>query len=207
MNEFDSLTQPSPEEIESTVTFYSKDNIYRYSTDISVKQKEFSKNEIVKNDIKCIKDVISKLEKFGKKYRKYGLNSEIIKECYDDLLNNCRSNYDNILKSNYKYISKLKNTYCFEDYEKVSTFINKNIDLLNILFKASKKINEYFHYSEKTLEIINDSEGEWEKLIIWVKSDLPPEKAFFTMKKFFNEWWLSASFEFSDKLSININLK
>jgi len=98
--------------------------------------------------------------------------------------------------------------YTFRNLFKVTEFIKNNPFLIPLLLDAEKNIGKYFLNNELFLEIVHDVEDpDFEELMIFIRTNLPPKEALDKLDRIDEEWWLDASLESKGKLNINIEFE
>lgn len=100
------------------------------------------------------------------------------------------------------------NMYIYRNFLEITEFLKDNLFLTPLLLQANEKIREYFPLSELVLEVVVDREdtnGE-EELVIFICTNLSPEEALDKLEALYRDWWLDVSFDFKEKISINLEL-
>jgi hypothetical protein len=87
-------------------------------------------------------------------------------------------------------IAELKGRrYEFRHRGRTLAFLTKHRSLMSHLFDAQKLIDRFFPASRITLEVVSDPEIEdYDQLVVYVGTDLPPRRAFETLRELDREW-------------------
>jgi len=91
----------------------------------------------------------------------------------------------------------------------VTAFLADNSFLLPVLHDAYEQIRNHFGKSTKiALEVVTDPEvAEDQELVIFIRTNLSPDKAFKKLKEFDKGWWLDTPFNVRGKLCIDVEFE
>jgi len=74
--------------------------------------------------------------------------------------------------------------------------------------EAYGKIREYFPSAKLILEVVADPEADKEKeLVIFIRTNLPPDEALDRLELLDRNWWLDASLDSGEKLCIHVGFE
>jgi len=105
------------------------------------------------------------------------------------------------LRRELTYLSKI---YNLREPSRVLEFLRNNVSLIPLVVEAYGKIREYFPQADAVLEVITDPEEANEELVIFIRTNLPPDEAFKRLEQLDKDWWLDASYEAGEKLCIHV---
>ena len=98
--------------------------------------------------------------------------------------------------------------YTLRDREAVREFVAKHPFLGSLLSEAYGRIQDHFSGSEVFLQHVVDPEIEdYEELVAFIGTNLPPTEALDRLKRFNHEWWLDAMDRAQDKLSVSLEFR
>lgn len=98
--------------------------------------------------------------------------------------------------------------YTFRRASEVSEFLETEPALIPLLAEARKQIENYFGDVELVIEVITEPEAAGDReLVIFIRTDLPPDEALHRLEQLDDDWWLDASTEAKGKLCIHIEFK
>lgn len=102
-------------------------------------------------------------------------------------------------------LKKLKDSYAFRDSKAVISYLVNHSSLIPLLLEAYGKIPNYFPHSQVFLQIVTDPEMiDDEQLVIYIGTDLAPDKAVDRLEALDENWWLDASLETDGELCIHL---
>ncbi|MBL7075352.1 TIGR04255 family protein [candidate division KSB1 bacterium] len=102
----------------------------------------------------------------------------------------------------------LERLYTFREREEVLWFLERYPFLVSLLLDAYKEIGNYFPYSQVFLEVITDPEAtEDSQLVIFIATNLAPDKADDRLERFDEDWWLDALDRAQGKLCIDMEFR
>ena len=106
-------------------------------------------------------------------------------------------------------LAALERLYDFTDRINVADFIEKHQSIFGALIEIRKKIDQYFGPSSKArLELLIDPESfEEPELGAFIKTSLPPDRAFDILKNFDHEWWLDEPGCIRERLCIDLDFE
>ncbi len=98
--------------------------------------------------------------------------------------------------------------YKLVNREEVLSFLVEHRAVLPLLTEAHTKIEIYFPEARLFLEVLTDPElADDVRLVLFIAPDMMPHEAFDKLKLFRQEWWLEASVQAKDKLSILVDYR
>jgi hypothetical protein len=106
-------------------------------------------------------------------------------------------------------IGTLEQLYVLRRQSEVIKFLVDNSFLFPFLQGAYEQVRNYFGESvQLVLEVVTDPEvaGDQE-LVIFIRTDLPPDEAFNKLKQLGEEWWLDTPFNVREKLCIDVEFE
>lgn len=101
-------------------------------------------------------------------------------------------------------IQSLERLYTIRRPAEVLQFLDKYPFLVPLVVEAHGHIRHHFPDSPLFLEYVPDPEIDYPQLIVYIVTDLNPDKAIDTLDKF-DGWWVKVSDKGQDKLSINLD--
>lgn len=95
--------------------------------------------------------------------------------------------------SNRDLLSSLRELYSFRNPQEISAFLKQYPPLITFLEDAYKKITDYFPNGKLFLQVDFDREvPSWEKLAVYISTDLDVDEALDKLYEFLDEWWADA---------------
>ena len=108
----------------------------------------------------------------------------------------------------HRELTLLNRIYTFRKPSEVSDFLSDNVYLVPLLVEAYGKIREYFPSAKLILEVVADPEADKEKeLVIFIRTNLPPDEALDRLELLDRNWWLDASLDSDEKLCIHVEFE
>jgi len=108
----------------------------------------------------------------------------------------------------HRELTLLNRIYTFRKPPEVSDFLSDNVYLVPLLVEAYGKIREYFPSAKLILEVVADPEADKEKeLVIFIRTNLPPDEALDRLELLDRNWWLDASLDSDEKLCIHVEFE
>ena len=108
----------------------------------------------------------------------------------------------------HRELTLLNRIYTFRKPPEVSDFLSDNVYLVPLLVEAYGKIREYFPSAKLILEVVADPEADKEKeLVIFIRTNLPPDEALDRLELLDRNWWLDASLDSGEKLCIHVEFE
>jgi hypothetical protein len=105
-------------------------------------------------------------------------------------------------------LETLKRIYTFQSGPEVVKFLNAEANLVPLLKEAYDEIRKYFPSAVLILDILIDPEATDEKeLAILIRTSLHPDEALDRLDLLDEEWWLDASLDTGEKLSIHLEFE
>lgn len=102
----------------------------------------------------------------------------------------------------------LTELYRFRDATTFLLYLARYSFLREPLRDAYYKITEFFPGSDIFLELAQDPESEEDPSVIaWISTSLDADEAFEQLRKFDQDWFLSALSQFRGKFSINVDFR
>jgi len=100
----------------------------------------------------------------------------------------------------------LERLYAFRRWEEVVDFLSDYPFLVGFLEEAYGEIQTYFPTCRQlSLEVLTDPEAiDDRQLVLFIETDLPPEKALASLHELDDKWWLEASRTSRGKLCIHV---
>ena len=108
----------------------------------------------------------------------------------------------------HRELTLLNRIYTVRKPPEVSDFLSDNVYLVPLLVEAYGKIREYFPSAKLILEVVADPEANKEKeLVIFIRTNLPPDEALDRLELLDRNWWLDASLDSGEKLCIHVEFE
>ena len=94
--------------------------------------------------------------------------------------------------------------YQIRDYLNIQKFLKNNLFLLDVLYDAPKIIKKYFSSENLVLDLISDSESNYEVLFIFIQTKDDVEIALKKLDKLDEEWFFNLPYNIREKLCVHL---
>ena len=103
---------------------------------------------------------------------------------------------------------QLEKLYALEGRIEVRRFLRRYPSIISLLLDTYAKIEKHFPCSPVYLTTSIDYEttltDDNEELVGFISTDLPPKEAVKTLRQFYEDWWLEASKNVMEKVSLGL---
>jgi len=113
-------------------------------------------------------------------------------------------------------LQQLEQLYIFRGQTEVVQFLEAHPFLVPLLLEAYGKIKTYFSDAQLFLKVVADPEAiddnletldDHKELVIFIATDLDPDKAIDRLNQLDENWWLDVSDQAEGKLNIHLEFR